>query len=77
MYGELNQIKDRKESIELTKKIFSQIKKETEIVGWKNKTSTEKNIKIVIYDVFSKAGFTDEQLSELSDKLITLAKNRL
>jgi len=77
LYGELNKEKNRQESIELTKNIYAKIKPETEIVSWKRRTDSEKNIKIVIYDVLSDAGFTDEQFSELSEKIITLAKNRL
>ena len=78
MYGELNEIKDnREESIDITKKIFSQMKKETEIVGWRTKNSVEKNMKTILYDTLSAAGFEDEKLAEISEKILLLAKNRL
>lgn len=78
VYGEFNEIKNnREESVSLTKKIYSQIKKETEIVGWRTKSSVEKNMKTIIYDTLSTAGFEDEKLAELSEKILTLAKNRL
>ena len=78
VYGELNEIKDnREQSIELTKRIFSQMKKEIEIVGWKTKVGVEKNMKTIIYDTLSTEGFDDDKLAEISEKIITLAKNRL
>ena len=78
LYGEFNEIKgSREESIELTKKIHSQLVKETEIVGWRTKNSVEKNMKTILYDTLSVAGFEDEKLSKLSEKILTLAKNRL
>lgn len=77
LYGELNKDKDRKDSMELTKDIFSKIKSETELVGWKNKTSVEKNIRAALYEVLSVAKFEDDKIDELSDTVITLAKNDL
>ena len=77
LYGEINKTKSREESIDITKRIFSQMKKETEIVGWKTKSSVEKNMKAIIYDTLSVSGFEDDKLAEISDKIITLAKNRL
>ena len=78
LYGEFNEIKDnREESISLTKKIYSQMVKETEIVGWRTKISVEKNMKTILYEELSAAGFTDEKLEELSEKILTLAKNKL
>lgn len=78
LYGEINKKKDRKESIEITKKIFAKIKSEIELVGWKNKTSVEKNIRVALYEILTKeAGFEDEDIKELSDTVLTLAKNNL
>jgi type I restriction enzyme, R subunit len=78
LYGEFNEIKDnREESISLTKKIYSQMVKETEIVGWRTKNSVEKNMKTILYDTLSSEGFEDEKLSEISEKILTLAKNKL
>jgi type I restriction enzyme R subunit len=77
LYGELNKKKDRKESIEITKKIFSKISSETELVGWKNKVSVEKNIRAALYEILSEAKFEDEEIDELSEKVLTIAKNDL
>ena len=77
LYGELNKKKDRKESIEITKKIFSKISSETELVGWKNKVSVEKNIRAALYEILSDAKFEDEEIDELSEKVLTIAKNDL
>lgn len=78
IYGELNQIiENRKDAIELTKKLFAKLKPETEIVGWKNKTGTEKSMKAIIYDTLSEVNFSEDKIEELMDKIITLAKNRL
>jgi len=78
LYSELNEIKnDRELSIDLTKNIFAQLKKETEIVGWKTKTSTEKNMKAILYDALSANKFPEDKLTDISEKIITLAKNRL
>ena len=77
LYGELDKIiHDRKNSISLTKQIFSKMKNETKIVGWKTKSSVEKNIKSIIYDELSGL-INDEELAGLSEKIITLARNRL
>lgn len=78
VYGELQQINDnRKEAIKLTKDLFSKISQETKIIGWKTKTSSEKNMKAIIYDALSANGIVEEKISPLSEKIITLAKNRL
>lgn len=78
LYSELNEIKnDRELSIDLTKNIFAQLKKETEIVGWKTKTSTEKNMKAILYDALSANKFPEDKLADISEKIITLVKNRL
>ena len=77
MYGEITKNKDRKESIEITKTIFAKIKSETELVGWKNKTSVEKNIRAALYEILSEAKFEDDYIDELSDTVLTIAKNDL
>jgi len=78
IYGEVDQIIDNREkSIELTKQLYAKIKPETEIIGWKTKTSTEKNMKAIIYDTLSGTDFTEDKISEITERIITLAKNRL
>ncbi len=77
LYGELNKDKDRKDSIEITKQLYSQFKDEISLVGWKTKTSVEKNMRATLYEILSKAKFTEDKIDELSDKIITIAKNSL
>jgi len=78
VYGELQQIKDNPtESIKVTKSLFLKLYLETRIVGWKTKTSTEKNMKSIIYDTLSENDTPENKIGEISEKIITLAKNRL
>lgn len=77
VYGELSKHKDRQESIDLAKKIFEQIKSETELVGFKNKISVEKNIRATLYEILEQASFSDEQIDELSERIMTIARNDL
>ena len=46
-------IKDNVVSKSTTKAIFDQIKKETEIFGWKSKTRSKKRMGIIIYDILT------------------------
>ena len=77
VYGELNKKRGRKESIEITKKIYEKIKPETELVGWRNKVSVEKNIRASLYEILSNYKFNDEEIDELSETILTIAKNDL
>lgn len=78
LYSELFEItKNREKSIKLTKEMFAKILPETKIVGWKMKTGSEKKLKEIMYDELSKNGFSDDKILELTDKIITVAKNRL
>ena len=78
LYGELNEItNNREESIELTKRIFLQMKPETEIVGFKSDITVEKNIMTILYDTLNEAGFEDKTIEEISEKILTLVKNKL
>jgi type I restriction enzyme R subunit len=78
VYGELlSVIDDRKRSIDLTKALFSKLEPETKIVGWKTKTSSEKNMKSIIYDTLNSNKISEDKIAEISERIITLAKNRL
>lgn len=77
LYGELCRKKSRKESIEITKKIYEKIKPETKLVGFKNKISVEKNIRAALDEILSEAKFDDAEIAELSDKAIILVRNDL
>lgn len=45
--------KDKELCIKSTKKISDGIKDETRLVGWKNKTSSEKQLGMIIYDILT------------------------
>ncbi|MFZ1077984.1 MAG: type I restriction endonuclease subunit R [Nitrosotalea sp.] len=78
VFGELQNIKNNEEnSKQITKTIYQKIKKETEIIGWKTKTSTEKNLRVIILDILSENKFNEEKIGELSRKIIDLAKHHL
>lgn len=78
LYSELYEIsKKRDESIKLTKDVFAKIFPETKIVDWKNKQSSERKLKEIIYDELNKNGFSEDDIIPMTDKIITLAKNRI
>jgi hypothetical protein len=53
------------------------VKEEAEIVGWKNKRSSEKKMSVAIYDVLSENGCPEEKTNELTVQIIDLAKRDL
>jgi len=78
LYGEIEEsIHDRKKSIDATKAIFAKIQQEANIVGWKNKTSSEKKIMESIYEELGKIGFPDDKMHEFAQKMIEIAKHRV
>ncbi len=78
LYSQLyEENKNREESIKLTKEIFYQILPETKIVDWKNKTTSERKLTEIIYDNLSKKGLAEDKIMETTEKIISLAKNRL
>ena len=78
LYSELFEVtKDREKSITLTRDMFAKILPETGIVGWKIKTGSEKKMKEIIYDELGKNGFPEDKILEMTDKIVTVAKNRL
>ncbi|HEX5185982.1 MAG TPA: HsdR family type I site-specific deoxyribonuclease [Nitrososphaeraceae archaeon] len=83
VYEELLKVtKDKENSKDFTKKISKGIKKETELVGWKTKTSSEKQLSIIIYDILSefpnkKLADNSEKKDLMTDHFIDLAKRNL
>jgi len=64
VYEELRSIiKDNAVSKSTAKTIFDQIKKETEIVGWKSKTSSKKKMSIIIYDILTDNNVPDGKVT--------------
>jgi hypothetical protein len=82
-YEELLKIlKDKEISKEFTKKIAEGIKQETELVGWKTKTSSEKQIGNVIYDILAeiqnkKIADNEDKKNELTERFIDLDRRNL
>lgn len=77
-YGELLAVKEVEEICKKTAiSIYSQIKPETEILGWKTKTSSDKKISIIIYDALQENGFPEEGIDELVRKISDLARRLL
>jgi len=65
-----------------TKKISEGVKQETELVGWKTKTNSEKQIGNIIYDILSeiqneKLEDNKDKKNALTERFIELAKNNL
>src|SRR5262249_11978923 len=78
VYGEIQTIiNNNKKSKDTTKSIYEKIKKETEIVGWKTKTSSKKNMSNIIYDILTENKFPDDKVDEITNKIIDLAERNL
>ena len=74
--------KDEETSKNFTKKISEWIRQETELVGWKTKTSSEKHLGNIIYDIVSeihnkKLSDNEDKKNELTERFIELAKRNL
>jgi type I restriction enzyme R subunit len=78
VYGLLQSIKDdQKVSRDITNAIYNKVKEEVEIVGWKNKRSSEKKMSVAIYDILSENGYPEKKTNELTIQIIDLAKRDL
>ena len=76
LYSRLNQARDRKSSIDLTKKIFARIKPLTDIVDYKTNSSVEKEIKKIVYETL-KSDMKSKQILDIAEETIMLVRNRL
>src|SRR3954454_745136 len=75
----LKLLKDKEISKTFTKKISEGIKQETELVGWKTKTISEKKIGNIIYDILSeiqnkKLEDNEDKKNELTERFIDFNK---
>ena len=61
----------------ITKSIFDQLKKETEIIGWKTKTSSKKEMSVIVYDILTENKIPENKIDELTQKIIDLAERNL
>jgi type I restriction enzyme R subunit len=78
VYGLLQSIKnDEKASMTITNAICAKAKEEAGIIGWKNKTSSEKKMSIAIYDILFEKRYPEDKINELTMQIIDLAKRDL
>jgi hypothetical protein len=79
VYSELQSLKgDEVDSLKkITKSIYDKLREETQIVGWKTKTGSEKEMIIAIYDMLSENNFPNDKIGELAIKIINLARRHL
>ncbi len=68
---------NEKVSKDITNAIYAKVKEEAEIVGWKNKRSSEKKMSIAIYDILSENGYPEDKINEITMQIIDLAKHDL
>jgi type I restriction enzyme R subunit len=68
---------DIKASKEITNAIYTNVKEEAGIVGWKTKRSSEKKMSIAIYDILSEYKYSENKGNELTMRIIDLAKRDL
>jgi type I restriction enzyme, R subunit len=70
--------RDEKISRDITNAIFTRIKEEAGIVGWKTKRGSEKKMSIAIYDILTEnSNFPEDKADGLTMKIIDLAKKDL
>lgn len=75
--GLLKLTKDKDLSKKTTMKISNGIREEIQLVGWKTKTSSEKQLGMTIYDILTgtKNKKLEEKVEEITQQIINLAKN--
>ena len=71
--------KTKELSKSITKKIAENIKTEIDLVGWKTKRSSQKQLSIIIYDILSasKNKKIENKIDDLIEQFIDLAKRNL
>ena len=78
IFEELDSIKKDKElSKTVTKKIFKKVSEEAKLIGWKTKRSSEKKMRIDIYDILSENKYPDKSIKVITQRIIDLAKLHL
>jgi hypothetical protein len=69
---------DESFSKKITKRIYQDIKPETEIIGWKTKRDSQKRISLIIYDLLHETKNKhllqrEDMINEISEKIVNLA----
>jgi type I restriction enzyme R subunit len=65
-------------SKKITKKIYQEIKPETEIIGWRTKRDSQKRISLIIYDLLQETKNKhlmqrEDMINEVTEKIVDLA----
>jgi type I restriction enzyme, R subunit len=72
IFGLLQSLKNNeKPSKDTTNAIYTKMKEEVGIVGWKNKRSSEKKMSIAIYDILSENKYPENKTNKLTLKIKT------
>lgn len=79
VFGELMAVapQAKEKNIGTSENIYEQIKPETAIIGWKGKTSSERRISVIVYDLLTDNGYPTEKIDDLVSKILALAKRLL
>ena len=65
-FGELSEANpDKNTNIATAKKVYQQVKPESELIGWKTRTSSDKKISVAIYDTLMENGYPEKKMDEL------------
>ncbi|MGB9169464.1 MAG: HsdR family type I site-specific deoxyribonuclease, partial [Nitrososphaeraceae archaeon] len=69
-------------SKKITKKIYQEIKPETEIIGWRTKRDSQKRISLIIYDLLQETKNKhlmqrEDMINEVTEKIVDLAQEDL
>lgn len=70
-------VDDENQSKKHAQHITQEIKEESKILDWKNKSSVENKMYLIVYDVLDPTKFSEEIRDNLSNKIIELARNLL
>ena len=70
-------VDDENQSKKHAEHITQEIKEESKILDWKNKSSVENKMYLIVYDVLDSTKFSEEIRDNLSNKIIELARNLL
>ena len=73
IYGLIQEYKEDKDnSIKITKALSEKLIPKTEIVEWYNKPGIKRKMEEITYDVLDSFDITEEDISKLSEKILTL-----
>ena len=78
VYEELEPVKkDQELSKNVTEKILKKVSEESKLIGWKTKRSSEKKMRIDIYDILVDNKYPEKNIEVITQRIIDLAKLHL